>query len=96
MHDNLNARNGGERATSPKSTAGQAPFSDREVPIEGPKMSAVMQSWLDGEVDESAVLDHGASARELRLWQKIEADAATLRQVRAPEGFLARVMESLV
>ena len=94
MRDNLNARDGGERKPSQKN-ARQAPFSDREVPIDGPKMSAVMQSWLDGEVDENTALDDGASARELRLWQRIESEASTLRNIRAPEGFMAKVMGSL-
>lgn len=80
----------------PRSSDRERPISDREVPIEGTRMSDVMQAWLDGDVSEEAVLDAGAaSPRQVELWRHVSDDAARLRRTSAPSRLIENVMRAL-
>ena len=97
MDIHLNARDsddvGPER---PRSTDRERPLSDREVPIEGTRMSEVMQAWLDGDLPEEAVIDAGAAtSRQVEIWREVGQEARRFRHVMAPPRLVDSVMRAL-
>jgi hypothetical protein len=97
MTHHLNTRDGDDAGPErPRSQDRVQPLSDREVPIEGTRMSEVMQAFLDGDLPEDAVLDAGAATlRQVELWRRVRMDAAKLRHESAPEQLLERVMRAI-
>lgn len=97
MTHHLNTRDGGDAGSGrPGSTDRERPFTDREVPIEGTRMSEVMQAWLDGDLPEDAVLDAGAATpRQINVWHRVDQETARLRGVKAPARLVQAVMRGV-
>lgn len=97
MTHHLNARDGDDVGPErPRSQDRERPLSDREVPIEGTRMSEVMQAWLDGDLPEEVVVDAGAATpRQVELWRRVGAEAGKLRKMSAPAGFVDAVMRAI-
>lgn len=97
MNNHLNARDGDDAGLErPRSMDRERPLSDREVPIEGTRMSEVMQAWLDGDLPEEVVIDQGAATpRQVEIWRGVSQEASRLRHMTAPPGFIDSVMRAL-
>lgn len=97
MTHHLNARDGDEAGPErPRPNDRERPLSDREVPIEGTRMSEVMQAWLDGDIADDVVLDAGAATpRQVELWKKVGSEVSQLRHVTAPARLIESVMREI-
>jgi hypothetical protein len=97
MTQHLNTRDGDDVGPErPRSSDRERPFSDREVPIEGTRMSEVTQAWLDGDLSDDAVVEAGAATRsQVDLWRRIGDDLAPMRSACAPADMVARVMGAI-
>ncbi len=107
MLDDLAARDGRDETGRPRaprasdSVQGDSPtpladrpLADREVPIELARTSDMVHAWLDGELPRSALRGIDA-ARHVEFWGRVDSELELRREVRAPVGFVERVMEAL-
>lgn len=95
MFDNLNAPNGREksRRDGANRTPAEPITGDREVPLNMSRTPAPVQSWLDGETDESSL--EGNEARHVEFWARVNAETERRRQVRTPVEVQQRIMAAL-
>ncbi len=89
----------GQAAPSRSSKSTEMPISipmlsDREVPLGKSRTTEAVHAWLDGELPESAVLK-GNMVREVEFWRRIDREADTIRQMRAPLYVQEQIMAAL-
>ena len=72
------------------------PASDREVPLGQPAavIADGVHRWLDGEATESSAR-RCPGGQDVEFWKRLEGDLQRCRQVRAPEGLVARIMAAI-
>jgi hypothetical protein len=106
MHEDLNAptpesRENGTDGQRPSRDASREPVrrvSDREVPIGGTdggtRTSDLVHSWLDGEIDESAVAG-AEGARQVEFWKRVDRDLESRRYMQTPAYVTQKIMDAL-
>ena len=83
------AREGGKQ-----SGEGNAPLSDREVPLPPVATLDYVHRWLDGEGPEPTGL-RGDQARSLEFWRRLEEESDRRRRVVTPPYLADRIMAAL-
>jgi hypothetical protein len=73
---------------------GNAPLSDREVPLNPRRTPAVVQAWLDGDTT-MADAARGSSQRDVEFWNRINEQAEERRRMRTPVHVQQRIMDAL-
>ena len=73
---------------------GEAPLSDREVPLNPHRTPAVVQAWLDGEVSMTEAA-RGEGAKDVEFWNRINEQAEARRHMRTPVHVQQRIMEAI-
>jgi hypothetical protein len=99
MHDDLNARESAENVDGsrpsrevPRDPA--RPVADREVPIGVSRTSDLVHAWLDGELNESALIGHDAG-RQVEFWKRLDRDLESRRHMQTPAYVAQRIMDAL-
>ena len=95
MRDHVNTREDDEHHMRRNGQSPEQRLTDREVPLDGMTVSAMMQAMLDGELGEESALDDGMTERELRFWRRVQAESTERRNISAPTGFAASVMSAI-
>lgn len=75
-------------------TDGAQPVADREVPLGGTRKIDVINAWLDGDLPEAAVR-RGDMAKDVELWNRINAESERRRQLKTPPHVQAQIMAAL-
>ena len=92
MRENLDPRDW--ESPAQRDVPADRPLADREVPLGGRDMPAMIHAWLDGELPETSVR-HGDGARDVDFWLRVDREMAMRRRMTTPVGVLERVMEAI-
>jgi hypothetical protein len=80
--------------TDSRRDQGEAPLSDREVPLDALRMHPTLHAWLDGDVDEEFART-AAGSRKVEMWGTINHQTEVLRQRTTPAYMQKRIMDAL-
>ena len=72
----------------------EQPLADREVPIGFAVTPQGVHEWLDGELPESDVR-RADTARHMEFWTRLNAEAATRREMKTPAHVQAAIMAAI-
>jgi len=94
MHDNLDPHVSGyvEPAKGERAEIRDESVIDREVPVAGASMPAIIHAWLDGEpVNEPAL----QAAGSYPLWRRVQTETGDRRRMQAPATIRGAIMEAI-